>query len=144
MILSFALASSLLITQHFTCFPVDSQSNDRVVISLKLKDSRTVPAAGTLYFTEGVDAEGRQTNSGVLPIALDTGNAAPSDGDEVSYSGEDESSRYRITLPTSTIGRASKHIQIRVMLENADRSGHLEFEMSCYSSLAGSEAPRYR
>lgn len=144
MILSFALATSLLITQRFTCFSENSQVKDRVVVSLMFQNTKSLPEVGTLSITAGLDSEGDRANSGNLPITLDTDNAAPSAEDEVSYSGEDQSSRYRIILPTATIGHASKNLRIRVMLENADRSSRVDFEMSCYSNIAGSEAPRFR
>jgi hypothetical protein len=140
MFLNIALASSVLFTQHFTCFPDDVYSTDRIVVSLKAEKSE-IPETGTLYLFGGFDHEGDLGNSGVLPMEF---QPELSRRDHVVYSGENKTASYSVTLPSAGIGKASKEIRLHFELEHKDSSYPMTFEMSCYSSVrgGGSEGPR--
>ena len=117
-----SLISPLWATQHFTCFPPDITSSDRVVISL----SDTV--TGTLFLTSGIDDDGNQENSGVLPLKKEKDETYVT-----IWKSNNASSEFTVIIPKDVIGASTDNASLLLVLKNNERE--ITQNLNCYSRI---------
>jgi hypothetical protein len=119
----FSLASTqVFATQHFTCFPPDLQSTDRVIISLKDH------ASGTLVLTSGLDDWGNQESSGVLELRYSHQEMLVQ-----VWVAKNANAQFTLAIPKNFIGTNSDQVKIALNLKN--ESNNISQNLDCYSRI---------
>jgi hypothetical protein len=118
----FIFSQTTLASQHFTCFPMETNSNDRAVISLKNQTE------GTLFLTSGLDDWGNQNTSGVLLLSK------TSEKDTVqTWVAHSTKSTFTVSLPAKSVGQNGDNIKIKLTLKSSEQTVNQDLE--CYSRM---------
>jgi hypothetical protein len=108
--------------QHFTCFPLEVNSNDRAVISIKNQTE------GTLFLTSGLDDWGNQNTSGVLLLNKST----EKDSYQI-WLAHSTKATFSVFLPSKSIGQNGDNIKIKLNLKSSEQN--INQELECYSRM---------
>ena len=120
--------SPLWATQHFTCFPPDITSSDRVVISLK--NSHT----GTLFLSSGIDDYGNQENSGVLTLnKVENETSYAADENVTLWKSKNATSEFTVVISKDLIGATTDRASLILVLKNPQQE--ITQNLNCYSRI---------
>jgi hypothetical protein len=122
LLLFFIFSQSSLAAQHFTCFPLETNSNDRAVISLKNQTE------GTLFLTSGLDDWGNQNTSGVLLLSKMTEKDSFQ-----TWVAHSTKATFTVNLPSKSIGQNGENIKIKLTLKSVEQT--LNQDLECYSRM---------
>ena len=118
----FVFSQTSFAAQHFTCFPMETNSNDRAVISLKNQTE------GTLFLTSGLDDWGNQNTSGVLLLSK------TSEKDSIqNWVAHSTKATFTVSLPSKSVGQNGDNIKIKLTLKNSEQTVNQDLE--CYSRM---------
>jgi hypothetical protein len=118
----FACSKLAFAAQHFTCFPLELNSNDRAVISIKNQTE------GTLFLTSGLDDWGNQNTSGVLLLS----KSAEKDSYQI-WLANSTKATFTVFLPSKSIGQNGDNIKIKLNLKSSEQN--INQELECYSRM---------
>lgn len=134
--------ASVLGTQHIACSPAhDAYSSERVILSYKNVRAGTLPEAGTLFITAGLDDDGNHPiSTGVLQTSLLS--EIPTTSGSVLYRAEDALAFYTVSIDPKDIGLASSSLSISVELERKIDGYQASEDYRCYASFFENESRR--
>ncbi|MDH4468982.1 MAG: hypothetical protein QE271_13065 [Bacteriovoracaceae bacterium] len=116
------LISPLWATQHFTCFPDDVTSSDRVIISLKNS------ATGTLFLSSGIEDDGSHENSGVMEL-----KNVNAENYVTMWRANNSLSEFTVFIDRNFIGVPSDNASVTLVMKNKDKQ--ITQYLSCYSRI---------
>jgi len=109
--------------QHYSCFPKDAWSTDRVVISLE-KDHQQ----GTLFLSSGIQDDGTHDHSPVMPMSF-----IQVENKTNIYFAENEVAEFKVYLPQSSFDQNLDDVEIKLLMKN--QFSEVTQNLNCYTRM---------